>query len=140
MPLPICPAPMTPTVEILLILPVIGAQAPLKCNSCCSAACREAERKAPMERRRPRPQLSLDTECGRGRPRSISEASLGEFVHQLWDSSFIVRDQAVIGDLEDRGVLVLVDGDDDLRVLHARQMLDRARNTDGDVELRRDNL
>jgi hypothetical protein len=38
-----------------------------------------------------------------------------------------VADQAQVGDLEDRRVLVLVDRDDDLGVLHAGEMLDRAR-------------
>ena len=50
------------------------------------------------------------------------------------------RDQAVVGDLEDRRFLVLVDGDDDLGVLHAGEMLDRAGDADGDVELGRDDL
>ena len=51
-----------------------------------------------------------------------------------------IADQAVIGDLEDRRLLVLVDGDDDLRILHAGEMLDRARDADRDVELGRDDL
>ena len=37
-----------------------------------------------------------------------------------------VSDKAVIGDLEDRRFLVLVDGDDDLGVFHAGEVLDRA--------------
>ena len=49
-------------------------------------------------------------------------------------------DQAVVGDLEDRRLLVLVDGDDDLAVLHAGEVLDRARDADRDVELGRDDL
>ncbi|KAF1854083.1 hypothetical protein Lal_00005300 [Lupinus albus] len=51
-----------------------------------------------------------------------------------------VGDEAVVGDLEDRRLLVLVDGDDDLAVLHAGQMLDGARDADGDIEVRRDDL
>ena len=51
-----------------------------------------------------------------------------------------IADQAVIGDLENRRLLILVDGDDDLAVLHAGQMLDRARNADRDVKIRRDDL
>ena len=51
-----------------------------------------------------------------------------------------VADQAVIGDLEDRRLLVLVDGDDDLAVLHAGQVLDGAGDADGDVELGRHDL
>src|ERR1041385_306514 len=41
-----------------------------------------------------------------------------------------VADDAVLGDLEDRRVGVLVDGDDGLTALHADQMLDGA----GDAE------
>src|SRR6185436_7160551 len=44
------------------------------------------------------------------------------------------------GDAEDRRLRVLVDRDDDLAVLHAGQVLDRARDAGGDVELRRDDL
>jgi hypothetical protein len=49
-------------------------------------------------------------------------------------------DETVIGHLEDRSFLVLVDGDDDLRVLHAGEMLDRARDPDRDVEVGSDDL
>ena len=45
-----------------------------------------------------------------------------------------IGDEAEVGDLEDGGLCVLVDGDDELRVLHAGQMLNRARNSDGDVK------
>ena len=48
--------------------------------------------------------------------------------------------EAVVGDAEDRRLRVLVDRDDDLRVLHAGQVLDRAADAGGDVELRRDDL
>src|SRR5260370_23557581 len=51
-----------------------------------------------------------------------------------------VADEAVIGDLEDRRLLVLVDGDDDLRILHPGEMLDGARDTDRDVEIGSDDL
>lgn len=59
-----------------------------------------------------------------------------EFGHDLEE----IADEAVVRDLEDRRLLVLIDGDDDLRVLHAGQVLDRAGNADGDVELRRHDL
>ncbi len=42
--------------------------------------------------------------------------------------------------MEDGGFFVFVDGDDGLRVLHARQVLDRTRDADGDVEVGRDDL
>src|SRR6185295_13298812 len=51
-----------------------------------------------------------------------------------------VADDAVVGDLEDRRLRILVDRDDDLRRLHAREVLDRARDADRDVELRADGL
>src|ERR1700712_4723544 len=51
-----------------------------------------------------------------------------------------VADKAVIGDLEDRGFLVLVDRDNDLGVLHARKVLDRAGDAAGYIQLRCDDL
>src|SRR4029079_19034803 len=51
-----------------------------------------------------------------------------------------IGDEAVIGDLEDRRFLILVDGDDDLRVLHAGQVLDGARNADRNIEIGSDDL
>ncbi len=61
---------------------------------------------------------------------------LGQLGHDLEQ----VADQADVGDLEDRRFLVLVDGDDDFGILHPREMLDRARNADRDIDLRRDDL
>src|SRR5258708_25683492 len=46
-----------------------------------------------------------------------------------------VTDEAVIGNLEDRRLLVLVDGDDDLGILHPGEMLDAAGDADRDVEI-----
>jgi DNA-binding CsgD family transcriptional regulator len=51
-----------------------------------------------------------------------------------------IPDEAIVGDLEDRRLLVLVDRYDHLGLLHARQMLNGARDPDGDVQLRRDHL
>eukprot|EP00964_Phaeocystis_antarctica_P147861 scaffold114566_cov63-Phaeocystis_antarctica.AAC.2 len=51
-----------------------------------------------------------------------------------------VGDQAVVGHLEDGRVLVLVDGDDDLGVLHACQVLDRSRQPHRNVQVRRHDL
>jgi hypothetical protein len=48
--------------------------------------------------------------------------------------------ETVVGDAEDRRLGILVDRDDDLRVLHPGEVLDRAADADGDVELRRDDL
>ena len=46
----------------------------------------------------------------------------------------------IIGDLEDRRFFVLVDGGDDLGILHARQMLDGAGNAHRDVKIGRHHL
>src|SRR5690606_28356738 len=51
-----------------------------------------------------------------------------------------VGDQSDVRDLEDRGVFVFVDGDYGFGILHAGQMLDRARDADGDVNFRSDDL
>ena len=60
----------------------------------------------------------------------------GELGHELEQ----VADQAVVGDLEDRRLLVLVDRDDHLAVLHPGQVLDGAGDADRDVELGRHDL
>ena len=51
-----------------------------------------------------------------------------------------IANQSVVGDLEDRRLCVLVDRNDDLRVLHPREVLDRARDADCEIHLRRDDL
>src|SRR5579871_524941 len=47
---------------------------------------------------------------------------------------------AVIGDLEDRRVLILIDRDHRLRPLHPNQVLNRPRNPDRQIKLRRHRL
>src|SRR3954453_11619773 len=61
---------------------------------------------------------------------------LGELGHDLVE----IADHAEVGELEDRGVGVLVDGHDVLGGLHADLVLDRARDARGEVQLRRDGL
>src|SRR5262249_57699325 len=51
-----------------------------------------------------------------------------------------VADHTVVGDFEDGRVLVLVDGDDGARALHAHDVLDGAGNAEGQIEFRRDGL
>src|SRR5690606_13762303 len=51
-----------------------------------------------------------------------------------------VSNQTVVRDLEDRRFLVLVDRNNDFGVLHTGQMLDRAGDTDGDVQARSNDL
>src|SRR5258708_8897021 len=46
-----------------------------------------------------------------------------------------VADDAVVGHLEDRRFLVLVDRHDGLAVLHAGEMLDRAGDADADISV-----
>src|SRR5215211_7014206 len=51
-----------------------------------------------------------------------------------------IAHDAVVGNLENRGFLVLVDRDDGLAVLHPGEMLDRAGDADGDIEVGRHHL
>src|SRR5690606_37079307 len=60
----------------------------------------------------------------------------GQFRHQLKQVTY----QAIIRYLEDRGFLVLVDGNNDLGILHTRQVLDRTGDTDSDIQLGRHDL
>src|SRR6476619_4082131 len=61
---------------------------------------------------------------------------LGELGQDLVE----VADDAEVGELEDRGVRVLVDRHDVLGVLHADLVLDGARDARREVQLRRDGL
>src|SRR5450759_1059628 len=61
------------------------------------------------------------------------------FRHRGHDLEKVAHD-AVGRDLEDRRLGILVDGHDDLRRAHAREVLDRAGDTARDVEGRRDDL
>src|SRR5687767_9984646 len=71
-----------------------------------------------------------------GRPKWGESKFLGQLRHQLEQ----ISDQADVRDLEDRRFLVLVDGDDDLRILHPGEVLDRARNADRDIDFGSDDL
>ncbi len=51
-----------------------------------------------------------------------------------------VADDTVVSDVEDAGILVSVDGDDAIRAAHTSDVLDRAGDTAGDVELGTDGL
>src|SRR6185437_1226809 len=66
--------------------------------------------------------------------------ALGELGVELGHDLEEVSDDAVIGDLEDRGLFVLVEGDDHLAVVHAVDMLNGAVDADGDIELGRHDL
>src|SRR4051812_3501725 len=61
-------------------------------------------------------------------------------LRQLRHDLVEIADDAEVGELEDRGVGVLVDRHDVLGALHAHLVLDRAGDAGGEVELRRDGL
>src|SRR4029079_19373783 len=64
---------------------------------------------------------------GARRPRSLAaRLELLDLADQLGDRLLPVGDDAVVRDLEDRLVFLLVDGDDRLAALHAGKVLDRA--------------
>src|SRR5580692_7633717 len=71
---------------------------------------------------------------------ALIKRSRSERLHEIRQQREQIADQAVIGDLKNRRLSILVDGDDDLAVLHAGEMLDCARNANGDVQIRRDHL
>src|SRR5262249_16561003 len=81
----------------------------------------------------PGPARWRECESGRCGPGSRG-LQLLHFLGELGQGLEEVGDQSVVGHLEDRSLLVLVDGDDDLGVLHARQVLDRAGDADCDVQ------
>src|SRR5207302_8423343 len=60
----------------------------------------------------------------------------GEGGHDFED----VADDAVVRDLEDRGVLVFIDGDDGARALHADNVLNCAADAERKIEFWRDGL
>src|SRR5258707_12959266 len=70
----------------------------------------------------------------RVRPRSAFD--FVELAGELRQGGIEIRHQSIIRDLEDRRFLVLVDRDDDFRVLHAGEMLNGTREADGDIKCR----
>src|SRR5207342_3485671 len=71
---------------------------------------------------------------------SVSAVDGSELRGQLGHSLEQVRHQPVVGHLEDGCLGILVDGDDDLAVFHAGEVLYSAGDTDGDVELGRNHF
>src|SRR5882672_8250712 len=141
MPLPIWPEPITPT--FLIITAILSSTG--------------ATRIAPARPlHKPRPEFAHPAKpfnCAYSNSKTgipllpntrlfqsplLSELAqrLGQFGNRLIQ----IRHQAVIGDLEDRRVLILVDGDDYLGILHAGEMLDRAGDADRDIQLGRHHL
>src|SRR5262249_3955654 len=103
MPLPIWPAPMTPTLRMLRFIPLVRiAGAALG--------------------RRPFTTIAAATPRCRAAATAILLnllAVLAEFGREFGEGLVEVGDEAVVGDLEDRRLLVLVDRHDHLGVLHA---------------------
>src|SRR5690348_13514358 len=97
----------------------------------------------------PRDAVLLDVSRGKRGGAAWSPAAPKSRSHGL-DASYLgnqrgnglkkVLHEPVVGHLEDRSLGVLVDGHDDLRPLHSGQVLDRARDSDGNVELGRHHL
>src|ERR1700687_5242876 len=114
-PLPIWPEPITPT--FLIIAAILSSH---------------------RSDARPAPAHPFCINAGRSPAgfQSSLLSELAELLGQLGNRLIQIRDQAVIGNLENRRVLILVDRDDHLGILHAGEMLDRAGNADRDIEFR----
>src|SRR6201999_3978575 len=119
MPAPIWPAPMTPTVSMLKVI--------------FSSSRQRAPR---HDHKRATPSVQSDGGIFSSIRRTLA-ADLGELRGKLGQRRVQIGDKAVVGNLKDRRLLVLVDRDDDLRILHPRQMLDRARDADRDIKFGR---
>ena len=70
---------------------------------------------------------------------SLGNGSLQLFCQQRHYLVQITND-TIVGDIEDRCILILVDGNDDIGLFHAGNMLDRTGNTDCEVNMRTDSL
>src|ERR1700730_2511189 len=104
MPLPIWPEPITPTFLIIAIL-----------------SSHRAARTAPAHPLYNTGRSPLIRLFGSSLLSELTER-FGQFGNRLIE----IRDQTVIGDLENRRILILVDRDDHLGILHSGEMLDRA--------------
>src|SRR5690242_4207610 len=114
MPAPICPAPMTPTVSMLnVIFP--SSKRPRRAAIIDEQA--EASSRTPRFFHKAKRSLS---------PNQTLAADLAKLRGEFGQRGVKIGHQTIVGDLEDRRLLVLVDGDDDLRVLHPGEVLDRA--------------
>src|SRR6185295_16157454 len=126
MPLPIWPAPITPILRMV--------------NAVSARSLRALGRSLTSVMFAIRPFYDVPCPETTATDVSLSLALFAQFLRQLRQGLIEVGNQAVVGDLEDRRLLVLVDRHDHLGVLHAGEMLDRTRNADRDVEVRRHDL
>src|SRR3954463_11735993 len=69
-----------------------------------------------------------------------SAFDLGQFRLKFRQRLIEVGHQSIVGDLEDRRLLVLIDSNNHLGVFHPGEMLNGAGNSDRDVKLGRDHL
>ena len=74
-----------------------------------------------------------------GRPLPITRFGL-KLCDQFRHYREQIRDQTIVGHLKNRGLFVLVDGDDDFAVLHPGKVLNCTGNPDGHIKLRRHDL
>jgi acyl-coenzyme A thioesterase PaaI-like protein len=79
--------------------------------------------------------MTGETLLAQPQDRSLTLA-LVDLIDELGDDGEQVADQAVVGDLEDGRLGVLVDRDDRLRGLHPGPVLDRAADPDREVQVR----
>src|SRR5690606_20877614 len=113
MPLPIWPAPITPTFLMATVFaPGIG--------------CLDSQQRISIGSRSAAPPHSVPCLLQLG-------VQLGQRLEQICD-------QAIVGDLEDRRLAILVDRDDHLGILHTCKVLNGPGNPYGDVELGRHDL
>src|SRR5215472_618486 len=118
MPLPICPAPITPTLR-------------MEWATACS----------PRVFGRSFTSTIFAYLLRSSAPPAVrSTPELFQLLGQLRQGLIEVRHQSVVGDLKDRGFLVLVDRHDDFRILHAGKVLDSTGNADSDIEPGRHDL
>src|SRR5262245_42547625 len=112
MPLPICPAPITPILRISnAILSERALGRSFTSIMLCCLFYDDPQR---------------DTTAPRSHSLRRSPAHLRELGRQFRQRLVEIGDKPVVGDLKDRRFLVLVDSHDHLRVLHAGEVLDGA--------------
>src|SRR3546814_6533919 len=102
MPLPICPAPMTP-MDLIVVRPSAGA-------SCCAMWSK----------------MPSFNEAGPGAVPTTGGRGCGsaQLLIQLGNRHEAAGHEGVVGKLEERRLLVLVDDEDDPQILHAGALLD----------------
>src|SRR6516225_4023685 len=133
MPLPICPAPITP---ILRNGGAVSFPSPARAG-CARGLVRSLGRSLTST-------ISVHLNAILRRSQSVrqipSALNLVELCRKLRQGLVKIGDQTVVSHLEDRRLFILVDGYDHFRVLHAGEMLNGAGNADRDIEVGRHDL